>query len=187
MACINTKIHIPLRWGILLIVLFFFSIILQEYISIWDVEPGSPLHRYLIIILILLLFAILRLGVSYSICDRYLETRFMGIPFRRFNWCQIESAMYIHAWKDIVPNYSIFWGGFIPRIKDSHGQIIYVTLRGCPKYVPERNLRLIHNLLHPFRTACIWLPEATKNQYLEAFKKHYPDLEMQPIDAWKNM
>ena len=86
MACINTKIHIPLRWGILLIVLFFFSIILQEYISIWDVEPGSPLHRYLIIILILLLFAILRLGVSYSICDRYLETRFMGIPFRRFNW-----------------------------------------------------------------------------------------------------
>lgn len=186
MACIKTKVHVPLRWGNLLIVTFFFVICLEELLTI-RTYPISPLHIYLLIYLIPLFIALIRLGVSYSICSEYLEARFMGIPFRHIKWNKLRKAIYLHAWKDIVPKYSIAWGGIIPSKRNSYGQIIYVTLDGCSEYCPERHVRFIHNILHPLRTACIWLPYSMKEQYLDAFKKCYPELEIQPIDAWKKM
>ena len=176
---------VPLRWKLLSVLACFLAILLYISFKIADANRFTILHFMVYSYLAVAVSAFLRVGVNYAFCNEYLEARLFGIPFWRIRWDRIRKATYLHAWKDIVPKYSAAMGGVVATIGNSYEQMIYVTLRGCPRYHPQYEIRLVHNLLHPFRTACIWLPYATKYQYIEAFKEHYPDLEMQPLDDWK--
>lgn len=178
---------VPLRWGLLVITTIILTLFLHVFFRIVTSDEFTLLHLMVYTYLSVLVPAFIRLGVHYAFCSEYLEARLFGIPFWRIPWDSVENATYLHVWKDIRLKYSAAFGGMVAKKGNTYEQILYVTLKGCPRYHPQYEIRLFHNVLHPFRTACIWLPDATKYQYLEAFKKHYPDLEMQPIDAWKNM
>lgn len=183
----NTIKTLPLRWGPLVFSAFIFLIFLNAFINTMYVRPFSALHYILGLYVLILFGAVLRYCVHYAICDQYLVAQFLGIPFRFIRWESIGHAMYIHAWRDIVPKYSVLFGGIMPNLRNTYGQIIYVTLKGCPRYVPTYHIRFLHSMIHPFHTACIWLPDTTKHQYIDFFRFFYPNLEIQPIDDWKTM
>ena len=179
------KMIVPPRWRLLIntaVVLGIFCFILFKSLSL---EPFPAFDVCVYICIAILTSVFLRCGVHYAFCRDGLECRILGIPFRRIPWDKIGTAVYLHAWKDVQLKYSVVVHGVIGKIGITYEQIIYVTLKGCPKYRPRYEIRLFHNLLHPFRTACIWLPYATKYQYIEAFREYYPKLEMQPLDDWK--
>ena len=177
----------PIRWKNLAIVVLF--LILFSYVLSGGKNPKqfTGLHLYIYLNLAVLWISFLRIGVHYAFCTEHLEMRWFGIPIRKIRWNRVGKATYLHAWKDIILKHSTAAGGVIAVNGYNYEQIIYVTLRGCPPYLPKHEIRLFHNLLHPFRTACIWLPYATKYQYIEAFRQCYPDLIMQPLDDWKTM
>ena len=178
-----TKLVVPLRWSSIINtapMLVLFSFILFKSASI---VPLVAYTSFAYTCILILMSAFLRFGVHYALCSNHLEARLFGIPFWRIPWKQITNATYLHAWKDVTLKHSSAMGGMAITAGNTYGQIIYVTLKGCPKYHPKHEIRLFHNLLHPFRTACIWLPRETKYQYIDAFKEYYPGLEIQPLDV----
>lgn len=181
----NRKMSVPPRWRLIMntaVILGIFCFILFKSLAL---EPFPAFDVCVSVCIAILISAFLRSGVHYAFQNDCLEVRFLGIPFWRIPWDKIGTAAYLHAWKDISIKHSAAMGGVSATMGNTYGQIIYVTLKGCPKYHPRNEIRLFHNLLHPFRTACIWLPYATKHQYIEAFREYYPKLEMQPLDDWK--
>ena len=176
------KITLPIRWEQLVISAFFFRCFLafispppMLFSSVWD-------YIFTFFALILLL-AILRLCVHYTISDQFLIAKFLYIPFRRIRWKDIDYAIYVHKRKDIYLKYSVLFRGILPRIGTRYEQIIYVSLAGCSHYIPSYHIRLFHNLRHPFRTMCLWLPSGSKYptyQIVDTFQECYPELKIQP-------
>lgn len=181
----RTNITVPLRVGPLFLSLALLCFLGKLFLQVVHIKPISLLHIVLGIYSLLSIISFMRACVNYSFTNECLVARFLGIPFRFIPWENIGRAQYLHAWRDILPKYSVVLGSVMPSLSGSYGQMIYVTLKRCPAYVPEYHVRLIHNIIHPFRTACIWLPYKSKDFFIDSFKKCYPNLEIQPIDAWK--
>lgn len=178
---------VPLRWKPIAGTAFLFAVVWNLVIAIADYRTFSVTHYIVYVLFILSAFRLLRLGVQYAFCCDYLEARIFGIPFWRIPWDRIAAATYLHAWRDIQWKYSSAFHGAVPKVGITYEQIIYVTLKGCPPYHPQHEIRLLHNLLHPLRTACIWLPYSSKYHYLDAFQACYPNLKIQPLEAWTQM
>ena len=175
------KYTVPLRIGRLLILSLFLCITGKVFLDIMFDHTISVLHIAMGAASVILGVGWLRCCVHYTFTEEFLVTNFLGIPFRGMRWENIGHAMYVHAWKDVLPKYSVVAGGIVPKIGNDYGQMIYVTLKGCPRLVPFYHIRLLHSMIHPFRTACIWLPESAKYHYIDAFRQFYPELEMQPV------
>lgn len=181
------KYKVPLRIGNLLFMSLFLCVTVKVFWGIIFIRPVSVLHFVIGAALVILCVGWLRSCVHYTFTNEFLVSNFLGVPFRKIRWEKIGHAMYVHAWKDIVPKYSAVFGGVMPVMGNSYGQMIYVTLKGCPRFIPSYHIRLLHSIIHPLHTACIWLPDSAKYHYIDIFRQVYPDLEMQPIDAWKRM
>lgn len=181
------KINVPLRLGNLIFVSVLLCISVNIFSAIIHIRPISVLHVVIGFYLVILCIGWLRSCVHYTFTKEYLISNFLGIPFRKIRWNNIGHAVYVHAWKDIVPRYSMVFGGIVPNLSNTYGQIIYVTLKGRARFIPSCHIRFFHNIIHPFHTACIWLPDASRYKYIDAFKECYPELELQPLDAWKTM
>lgn len=119
-------------------------------------------------------------GIHYKFTEDHLTVCFLWIPLRRIRWQRITNALFAHAWSDPKTKYQhIMNPGAVT------GQIIYVTIDHCPEWYPVLSMRWTHNSIHPFRAFTVWLPYKQNEYYINAFKKHYPNLEMQPLDEWK--
>lgn len=175
---------VPLRWKQLLLNLVI--VLILGYALIPNLRTNRlPIYVYVISVYFgVSLVSLLRHSVSYSFTERYLIGKILGIPFRFIRWDSIQYANYYHVWKDVIPTYSVFIRGMAAKCHTNYGNIIYVTMYGCPRYSPKYMVRLWHNLFHPLKTACIWLPYATRQKYIDAFRKHYPDIEIQALDEW---
>lgn len=178
---------VPLRWKSIAGTAVLLTLTLNIVIAFAEYDPFAVPHFIVYAIFVVLAFRFLRLGVHYAFCRDYLEARLFGIPFWRISWNRIATATYLHAWRDIQWKYSSALHGVVPDVGNTYEQIIYVTLKGCPQYHPQYEIRLLHNLLHPLRTVCIWLPYSSKYHYLDEFKSCYPNLKIQHLDAWKQM
>lgn len=141
-----------------------------------DAAPDNPGRIFLVVFLIILLINTIIPGVHYSITHEGIIVNWIGIPLRKIKWSQVGHAEYLHLWKDTRRFYTDLGRGL------KTGQMIYVTLTGCPQYLPEYEYRAVHNRLHPFRAMSIWLPRETWYEYMELFKEYYPELVIQPID-----
>ena len=184
----NISVTIPPRWIKLAIVLF----ICGGWLWLWIGLPGwswpwtgatDQDWESLVLFLggtLLLFFYILCFGIHYRITEKYLWVCFACLPIRRIKWNRISGAQYVHAWRDPKMRYQRF-----SNPGPVTGSIIYVTIDRCTPWIIQYTPRWRHNVAHPFRAFTIWLPYDRKEYFIEAFKKHYPDLEMQPLDDWK--
>lgn len=170
----------PPRWQLLTVTVIICMLLVGHWVNT-VVNPKSLMSLISVII-----EAILVIGSMMASCIHYIFTEdglavcFLWIPLRRIRWRRITHALYAHAWADPKTR--------LERITNPGavtGQIIYVTIDGCPRWHPILTMRWVHSMLHPFRAFTIWLPYSRKNYFIDAFKKHYPDLEMQPLDEWK--
>lgn len=183
---VHTKI-VPPRWKQLATSFFLMYISWRFYFPVVRDVGFTVLVLPFGLFILASTIAFFRFGTHYAFCESYLEARFLWIPFRRIPWDKIEKATYLHVWKDIHLKHSSALGGGYVMKENTYEQIIYVTLKGCPSYDPKYQTRLIHNMLHPLRTACIFLPYNRKYEFLDGFKSCFPSLKMQPLDAWKTM
>ena len=119
-------------------------------------------------------------GVHYRFTEDYMVVCFLWVPLRRIRWQRVTHALFAHAWADPQTKYQRITSPGVVT-----GQIIYVTIDRCLRWYPVLTTRWLHNLIHPFRAFTIWLPYNRKAFFVDAFQKHYPDLEMQPLDAWE--
>ena len=129
--------------------------------------------------MLLIISTVITSGIHYKFTNDRLVVCFLWIPIRHIRWQRISHALFAHAWADPKTRYQ--------RIGNPGavtGQIIYVSIDNCPRWYPILTMRGVHNLVHPFRAFTIWLPYDRKDYFIDAFKQHYPDLEMQPLDAW---
>lgn len=160
-------------WGALLFLCFVL------YTGI-DAAPDNPGRIPLIIFLGYLLIMAIVPGVHYAITKEGIIVMWINIPLRRIRWAQVGHAEYLHLWKGTRRFYTDLGRGH------RTGQMIYVTLKGCPQYLPKYQYREVHNWLHPFRAMSIWLPRETKYEYIDLFMEYYGELSIQPIDDWNN-
>ena len=173
------KIALPLRWGRLILAVIVFLMFLLTTVKCFPSLLGYVFGLYAVISLV----AVLRLCVHYTITEECLIANFLGIPYRKISWERVESAMYVHKWKDFVSKYSAITRGMTPRSNIIYGRIIFVTLIGCPEYIPTYHHRVFFSLMHPFSTMCLWLPDPSKyptDQILDTFKEYYPNFQIQP-------
>lgn len=169
----NHILTTPPRWRRL----WGFSVLLFAYSILWLDARFEATHPGNIVFLVLCFIAALEAfipGVHYTISKEGLIIRWLNIPIRKICWDKVGRAEYIHIWKDTRRFYTNLERG------PTSGQIIYVTLKGCPYYHPSYEVRAWHNLLHPFRSMCLWLPRETKYEYIDLFKEYFPLLEIQP-------
>ena len=185
MACDNIKRHIPPRWKVWLVTAILFYVFLDRFFSFTRVNSNSSFGTFMGITAIVMLIGLLRLSVSYAVCNDYLEARFLGIPFRRIKWHRVKRMVYLHAWRDIHLEFPQPMYGFFPHVRIAYGHMVYVELNGGMPYIPTYNIRMIHSILHPFTTACIWLPYKSKEYLLQIIRECYPNLEIQPLDDLK--
>ena len=168
----------PIKWGKFWGTAAILLLYLGLYLGI-DAAPNNPGRIPFVIILIILAGDAFVCGIHYTISKKHLIVNWMYFPLRKIPWVKVAHAGYIHIWKEARPFYTTLERGFVS------GQIIYVTLKGCPAYRPQEEVRAYHNWRHPFLSLCIWLPRETKYEYINLFKAYYPALEIQPVDERK--
>lgn len=175
----QAAVVVPPRWKLLvpMIAYCFLFRDLWKGISISIDDPATlffPIYQSLIVM------GVFVFGVHYKFTEKYLVVCFLWIPLRRIRWGRINHALFVHAWRDPKTRYQRINGP-----GPSVGQIIYVTIDYCGQWEPLYTSRWKHNVTHMFHACTIWLPYDRKAFFIEAFKKHYADLEMQPLDEWK--
>lgn len=179
---------VPPRWIKLLIALAYCIWWLWFWIGqagwswLWTDALREDFMYFIIFLagLYLVVYSVLRFGVHYRFTEKYLLVCFIGIPVRWVKWSRITWAQYVHAWRDPKTKFQRF-----SSPGPVTGNIIYVTIDHCAPWHARYTPRWRHNLSHPFRAFTIWLPYDRKTYFIDAFKAHYPDLEIQPADAWK--
>ena len=110
---------------------------------------------------------LLRSFVHYSLHDKGIVVRFLGIPIRRINWDQISHAEYIYHWNT---------GAKFGKI---NGQGIFVTLHGSPVFVPEIDGLNLFILKHPIRSFFIRFTPKHQKMYVSSFTAFYSKLAFQ--------
>ena len=174
----NTILTTPPRWGKFRCTTLYLALSLIMFLSIrshfrhWGYYLTIPFFA-------ILAFNVFCTGINYTISKNGIVVNWLNIPLHKIAWDMIGHAIYLHRWSD--PRFSFRRHEHGPV----YGQIIYVTLKGCTPLHVDSQTRLWHNLLHPFHTACIWLPRDNKQLYIDLFAKYYPSLEVQPIDMNK--
>ena len=174
----NRIMTTPPRWRTFGLSTTYFLTCLITFVMIED-KISTLGYVFIILFFIVLLFRSFCSGVNYTISDKSLTVNWLDIPLRNIPWNRIGHAIYLHAWIDPKSYFKRHEYG------PTYGQIIYISLHGCPRLHHKSQTRFWHNLLHPFHTACIWLPRDNKYEYIDLFKNYYPNLEIQPLDDWK--
>lgn len=173
-------IVVPPRWKKLVFALLYAIM----FVYLWNdffVDFRHPSNLFCLAGLLLSLYYVIAFGSHCMFTKKYLIICFLGLPVRAIAWSKINRALYVHIWIDPKNRIQRFSNPG-PTVT---GNIIYVTLKGCPKWHPRYTIRWRHNAAHPFRAFTIWLPYDRKAYFLDAFQKHYPDLERQPLEDWK--
>ena len=174
--CKQPSVITPPRWKLLMLT----SLFCVAFIYPWEGLEVSlkDLHSLGIVLIRAILIAYLFIScIHYRFTEKYLVVCFLYIPLRRICWQRITHAQFVHAWRDPKTRYQLFIN---PR--NVTGQIIYVTIDRCPRWYPRTTARGAHNILHPFRAFTIWLPYSRKRYFIDSFKQHHPELEIQPLD-----
>ena len=159
----NRILTTPPRWGRLC----GFVGLLLTYAIIWmeaELKATHPGNIFFLILFVLTAFSIFTSGMHYTIRNEGIVVKWLNVPIRIVKWEQIGYAEYIHIWKDVRHFYTDLERGLVS------GQIIYVTLKGRPRYYPRYDVRTWHSLMHPLGAMCIRLPRDTKYQYIDLFK-----------------
>lgn len=172
------KLTTQIRWGKFGCDAAVFLLLLICYAEM-DIAQDNPGRIVLLVILIGFFVSAMIPGIHYTITYEGIIVKWLNIPLRKIRWAQVEHAEYLHLWYDLRRFYTDLGKG--PKT----GQLIYVTLKGCPRYFPMSQHRAVHNRLHPFRAMTIWLARDTKHIYIDFFKECYPNLKMQPVDNEK--
>ena len=181
--CKRKLFHIvtPPRWKLLTGMALLFLLLAGSWIDAFMDPPNRMVFVIDIVEALFISGVMIASGIHYKFTEDSLVKCFLWIPLRRIRWNRITHALFAHAWADPKTRYQ--------RITNPGavtGQIIYVTIDGCPRWYPLLTQRWVHHLHHPFRSFTLWLPYSRKNFFVEAFQEHYPELEFQPLDDWKN-
>jgi hypothetical protein len=177
---VRASIITPPRWKLLISMAMLSLLLARSWVDTIMNPKSLESLAVAIIEVLLIVSTMIASGIHYKFTEDFLVVCFLWMPLRCVRWHRITHALFAHAWADPKTRYH--------RITNPGavtGQIIYVTINGCPRWHPILTTRWWHSLLHPFRSFTIWLPYDRKEYFIEAFKKHYPDLEMQPLDDWK--
>lgn len=113
---------------------------------------------------------VLRYSVHYKLSEKGITVYFWMIPVRTVRWSAIGKAEYVYQWRRPKTRYTD---------GTAYGNIIFVTLKGCPSYFPTVDMRWLYNVKHPFRSFTMWLPSYNISFYTDFFKKYYPELKHQ--------
>ena len=164
-------VEVPLRINKLIFAALVLMVCTLQVVAAVQEQRSWGMVGILALCMVLALWWTLKYTVHYRICPQGLVVLILGLPVRTIAWSAIAHAEYIHTW--LRPR---------NRLQDevAHGQIIYITLSGCPVYYPALDMRWWHNLRHPFRAATIWLPAGNILLYTEAFRTYFPDFKVQP-------
>ena len=131
---------------------------------------------YLIVSVLLGVYAIIICSVHYTFSEQYLIVKFLGIPFRFILWRSIHGAIYLHTWHESRQGQLRTWQ--TPSVVK--GNAIFVSLGYCRQFNPEYDTRWRFQMANPMQTLFIRLPQKKAAAYIEAFQAFYPDLEIQP-------
>ena len=139
--------------------------------EIYFVEPGDPSlwetnweSRFIFRVGCLIIFESL---FHWSVHEKCIWIRFLGIPIRKIRWENVERAEYIYKWSTGA------------RFGKMEGQGIFITLKGCPYFTPEIDALNMFQLRHPFRSFFIRFTPRNQQCYVAIFKQYYPDLLFQ--------
>ena len=127
------------------------------------------------VLLIMGLLIILKASIHYSIGNKGILVRIIGIPIRLIKWNQVSTAEYIYEW-----NNGAKCGGSVK------GQGIFVTLHNCPCFSPEVDGLDMFVLHHPFSCLFIRFTSRSQEKFVELFQLYYPALSFQ-IGYEKNL
>lgn len=161
--------YIPPYW--VMIVFGLCLLALVWFASAYLAEPGEPpiwqtdvRYEFVAFSGWVILFINL---VHWSIHEKYIWVRFLGIPIRKIRWENVERAEYIYKWSTGA------------KFGKMEGQGIFITLKGCPYFTPEIDALNMFLLRHPFRSVFIRFTPKKQQRYVAIFQQYYPDLLFQ--------
>ncbi len=109
----------------------------------------------------------------YSIHKKYIMVRFLCIPVRIIRWDKVSTAQYLYQWGST--NKYAQW----EKHGKSRGQGIFVTLKGCPPFVPELDGLDTFTLRHPIGSFFIRFTPRQQKKYVKIFQSYFPELSFQ--------
>lgn len=109
----------------------------------------------------------------YSIHKNYIMVRFWFIPVRIIRWHKVSTAQYVYQWGN-TDKYAQM--GKYGRI---NGQGIFVTLKGCPPFVPELDGLQMFTFRHPIGSFFIQFTPRQQKKYVKIFQSYFPELSFQ--------
>ena len=110
-------------------------------------------------------------GKHYSFDNDNITIRYLGIPVRQIGWRSVSHAIYSQKWRE---SGKLRYATAVSSIK---GNVIFVSLYACPPFDPECDVRPDFAAIHPRTFLCIYLPAKNTQNYLAAFRSHFPCLK----------
>ena len=99
--------------------------------------------------------------------------RFLYIPVRIICWNNVNRAQYVYKWHS--SNRHTRFG----KYAEIRGQGIFVTVNGCPPFVPELDGMDTFTFRHPINSFFIQFTPRYQKKYVKIIQRYFPELSFQ--------